>query len=364
MTPDYTNRSYYPALDGLRGVAILLVLLHHNFDFIPFMQFGWIGVDLFFVLSGFLITEILLQKRNHKNYLRNFYIRRALRILPVYYLCIILFFLLAPYFSKLADQQIYYSKYQFFLWTNLQNWLCIFYPPPNDYMLFNHFWSLSIEEQFYLTWPLLILFFKTMQKLSVLLLIFLIIGIVSRIVSWKISGSSYTNFEFQERTRMDSLYLGSLIALWKYYSPALLKKKLILFCTGLLLIHLVVVIFIKIYWPFIPHFSFLGYTSIAAIFALVVYYGIAGKGKIKQYFLESKWLKWLGKISYGLYVYHFILLILFRIYLTDKLVSVGFSNGTSYILLSVSSLIPAIFISWLSYNMFEKKILSLKSRFL
>jgi peptidoglycan/LPS O-acetylase OafA/YrhL len=132
----------------------------------------------------------------------------------------------------------------------------------------------------------------------------------------------------------------------------------------LLLTHLVTAVVIKISWPFIPHFSFLGYTSIAAIFALIVYYGIAGKGKIKQYFLESRWLKWFGKISYGLYVYHFPFLVLCRIYLTDKLIAIGVSDSAAYILLSVSSLIPAIFISWLSYNMFEKKILSLKSRFL
>src|SRR5512144_2577839 len=96
MKPTTSTRSYYPALDGLRGIAIILVICCHNFDFIPYLRFGWIGVDLFFVLSGFLITDILLQTRDDKNYLQNFYLRRILRIFPLYYGVLLLFFALAP----------------------------------------------------------------------------------------------------------------------------------------------------------------------------------------------------------------------------------------------------------------------------
>ncbi|MEI9808490.1 MAG: acyltransferase [Bacteroidota bacterium] len=87
------NRSYYPALDGLRGIAIILVLCCHNFNFLPHFELGWIGVDLFFVLSGFLITDILLRTKETKNFLQNFYIRRILRIFPLYYGALLLFFL-------------------------------------------------------------------------------------------------------------------------------------------------------------------------------------------------------------------------------------------------------------------------------
>jgi hypothetical protein len=80
--PASHNRIYYPELDGLRGIAILLVIVFHNFGFINYFSFGWLGVDLFFVLSGFLITDILLRTADQPNYLKNFYIRRALRIAP------------------------------------------------------------------------------------------------------------------------------------------------------------------------------------------------------------------------------------------------------------------------------------------
>src|SRR5690349_18710769 len=91
------QREYFPALDGLRGIAILMVLIAHDFNRIPYiLELGSYGVDLFFVLSGFLITDILLRTRNQKNYFRSFFIRRILRIFPVYYLALVIFYLLAP----------------------------------------------------------------------------------------------------------------------------------------------------------------------------------------------------------------------------------------------------------------------------
>ena len=114
------NRSYYPALDGLRGIAILLVVFYHNFGFIDYFFFGWLGVDLFFVLSGFLITDILLRTLNDKHYLRNFYVRRVLRIFPLYYLSLIFFLIIVPRFGIPLDVQ-YYVDNQVWLWTYLQN---------------------------------------------------------------------------------------------------------------------------------------------------------------------------------------------------------------------------------------------------
>src|SRR5436190_6342563 len=90
MTTANPTSRHYPALDGLRGIAILLVVLLHNFGFMNYFFFGWLGVDLFFVLSGFLITNILLNTLGEPNFLKNFYLRRILRIFPLYYLILII----------------------------------------------------------------------------------------------------------------------------------------------------------------------------------------------------------------------------------------------------------------------------------
>ncbi|HYH16572.1 MAG TPA: acyltransferase, partial [Flavisolibacter sp.] len=137
---------YYPALDGIRGLAILFVVGFHNFSFMPFFEYGWLGVDLFFVLSGFLITNILIKAVGEKNYLKNFYLKRALRIFPLYYGVLFFCFCFLSHFSSLRDNLEYYLEHQFWLWTYFQNWLYILEPPETSHFLV-HFWSLAVEEQ-------------------------------------------------------------------------------------------------------------------------------------------------------------------------------------------------------------------------
>src|SRR5450432_1712008 len=109
MTAEKPNRSYYPALDGLRGVAILMVVFLHNFGFMNYFFFGWLGVDLFFVLSGFLITDILLKTMGKPNFLRNFYMRRILRIFPLFYLLLVICFFILPNIPSLNFDMSYYT---------------------------------------------------------------------------------------------------------------------------------------------------------------------------------------------------------------------------------------------------------------
>src|SRR6266496_5976018 len=112
MNQPNTNKHFYPALDGLRGIAILLVVLLHNFGFMNYFFFGWLGVDLFFVLSGFLITNILLNTLGQPNFLRNFYIRRVLRIFPLYYLILIICLFIIPGIPGLGYNLNYYINNQ------------------------------------------------------------------------------------------------------------------------------------------------------------------------------------------------------------------------------------------------------------
>ena len=101
MNSSAPSRQYYPALDGLRGIAIIMVVIFHNFNFTNYFFFGWLGVDLFFVLSGLLITEILIKTSGKPGFLRNFYLRRILRIFPLYYLILIICIIILPLFPAL-----------------------------------------------------------------------------------------------------------------------------------------------------------------------------------------------------------------------------------------------------------------------
>lgn len=355
------GKTYYPALDGLRGIAIILVLLYHIINFVPWFRYGWVGVDLFFVLSGFLITEILLRSKGEKRFIKNFYIRRALRLMPVYYLVVILVLILLPYSDVLRDQYSYYRDHQVFLWVNLQNWMYILYEKPNDHLLLFHCWSLSVEEQFYLLWPLLILIIRRKSTLQWLILFVLAAGIISRFISWRAFGNSDINFLFQSMTRTDGLCIGCLIAIWKFTKPGKWGNLAIWFCSGLIIFHLIVFVLVKSFSLSFPHFNIFGYTSIAALFGLSVYYSLAKPGWF-QVVLISPMLRWFGKISYSLYLFHWPVLILFKLFMLDWLEQrTGSINA--YIIISLCALAIAIATSWLSYNYFEKNFLRLKERF-
>ena len=158
-TPD-SYKVRLPALDGLRGVAILLVVAH-NLQLLEAPQgwigrfaefglnFGWVGVQLFFVLSGFLITRILLDTREVSNYYRSFFARRALRIFPVYFLTLLFMLLVLPKFTSSANLGVATWPY----WLYLANWT---QPGQGAAAYVPHLWSLAVEEQFYLVWPFLL----------------------------------------------------------------------------------------------------------------------------------------------------------------------------------------------------------------
>lgn len=356
------NRTYYPALDGLRGIAILMILFRHNLDFVDLFSYCWAGVDLFFVLSGFLITDILLQTREKKNYLRNFYIRRVLRIFPIYYLVIILFFSVVPLLAFFSEQYDYYSAHQAFLWTNTQNWLYILYPRPGDALLY-HCWSLSLEEQFYLLWPFIVLLIKNTRRLLYFTVIILVAGIILRIASWQYFGEGYTNYHLQSLTRIDGLAIGCILAVLRYHQPRSLKQKFIGLCCFILGLHVLVFIITQLFINEMPHFRFLGYTSLAAAFGLLVYTAITHRNWFTQQILSNKYLVALGKISYGLYLYHWPILVLARTFLQDNFNRLGLGLETSYIIVSILAGLLAIALSWLSFHFFEKRILSLKYRY-
>src|SRR5690349_1593678 len=213
-------------MDGLRGLAIVLVMALHIFNraneftqhpvlyfFSDLTVIGWIGVDIFFVLSGYLITNILLNGREDNHYFKNFYMRRILRIVPLYYATMLLVFLViipikTPGFVKeipaLLPFQILY----------LQNWLDIFHAAKSSPYIWVT-WSLAIEEQFYLFWPALIFFTKKMSLMK-FSIAYIVLSAAIRMIAILVSkDAAHTAhlFYYNSFSRFDELIFGGLLAM-------------------------------------------------------------------------------------------------------------------------------------------------------
>lgn len=356
-------RNYYPALDGLRGIAILLVVFLHNFGFMNYFFFGWLGVDLFFVLSGFLITDILIRTVGKPGYLRNFYGRRVLRIFPLFYLALIICLLILPRFSSLGLETTYYSENQFWIWTYLQNWLFIFKEPYGDKILL-HTWSLAVEEQFYLVWPLLILIIRSPKHLLFVMLGILAAAGFARYLVWINQVEDLAYSSLYTFTRIDGLCIGSMVALLQQIRPGFLKKY-----TSLIVFLMAAVNFGFYFLNHrsgftLPYLAFAGYTTFAVLFGLLVYEAIDSGPNLIRRILDNRPLKFFGRISYGLYVWHWPVYLLFFDYFRNRIHDrMAGSFRTSEWCSGVIVTGIAIICSMISYRFFEKPFLALKKRF-
>lgn len=360
MNPDKPNRLHYPALDGLRGLAILLVVVYHNFGFINYFFFGWLGVDLFFVLSGFLITGILLGAVGKPHFLRNFYIRRALRIFPLYYASLIIFLFIIPHLSSRADFT-YYIKNQIWLWTDFQNWLYIFNPDYSTNIL-HHLWSLAVEEQFYIVWPFMILLIKKPGRLIVLLSVLLILIMSLRLIIWLYEIENLAYFNLYTFSRIDGICIGCILALLINFYPGFLKKYFTIIILSLAGFNFLFYFLNQRFHYTLPYLAVAGYTTFAIILALLVYESITGKNRIIQLIFTSSFMKFLGKISYGLYIIHwpaYILLSPAILAYLQKFIPGLYANYS----VSIICILISVLLSWLSFKYFEKPFLDLKSSF-
>jgi len=361
MTTDQPNRTYYPALDGLRGLAILLIVFYHNFGFINYFFFGWLGVDLFFVLSGFLITDILLKTKNDQNYLRNFYARRVLRIFPLYYLTLLLFIIILPAFNNNLNLN-YYQDNQLWFWSYLQNWLFIFHPPPPATEALSHLWSLAVEEQFYLIWPLVILIFKKPKTLFYLLIVVLVGVILLRFFLWTYKIENIAYFNLYTFSRIDGLCIGSMLALLRIINPRIINRYFSFIVLALALLNFIFFLFNRQNQFSFPYLAIAGYTTFAVIFALLVNEGVESENSFINKVFSISLLKFFGKISYGLYIFHWPLYLVIRSFFEESWKrNIQFIDAS--VLISLMASLLGIFIAWLSYRFFESPILSLKKNF-
>ncbi|MBH8576306.1 acyltransferase [Nostocaceae cyanobacterium CENA369] len=339
--------TYIYALDGLRGIATLMIVFFHfnwqlfNPLLVKIAVFGQTGVDLFFVLSGFLITRILLNTKSHDNFFKNFYIRRLLRIFPLYYGFLIITYFILPLF-KIGD--IPPLSHQLWYYLYMQN-------IPATFIGFSssgpgHFWSLAIEEHFYFFWPVLVYLLPTKRLIWAATGIILL-SIVVRIV--------LINFDigvfFFTLCRFDALAIGALLAYFEY------TNKLISYRKYFLNIGVFSFVLLLISWLFTggQHLDWLQvvkFTIIAVFYFCVVgYVAIQYPHNLISRIVGNRFFVFTGKISYGLYVFHPLIFTFiqnqnYNFYVT-LLLSISFSYLTAYV----------------SYVMYEKPFLKLKRYF-
>lgn len=367
------GRRKLEALDGIRGLAVLLVMLSHFDRFLPdstimdpfkaAIAFGWCGVDLFFVLSGFLITGILLQTRTAVNYLQSFYFRRFLRIFPIYYLTLIAVFGLVAFLPQLPNVPPTQQRWLYFVYV--QNWIPLWTGvwPPN---VVGHFWSLAVEEQFYLLWPACVLALAPRNLLRTA--IALSLGALVLRVVFVIHGGVSEAVMLGTPTRMDSLLIGAIAALMfgKKYSISPPRNLNLIGWTTLGVAALGVV---ATGWHKGPLASFgfvttIGYTLLAVGFGALVLGAALGDGRqnVVQRIFKNRALMRVGRYSYGMYVYHVPVLGLSELLLFRHLPPSLKANGLfclSYILfLGVLSFAVAA----LSFELLESRVLALKRR--
>jgi peptidoglycan/LPS O-acetylase OafA/YrhL len=363
MSSGAPKSSYFPALDGLRGLAILLVVAHHNFKFTSYFSFGWLGVDLFFVLSGFLITDILLRALDKPHFLRNFYVRRVLRIFPLFYLSIVICLLILPNIKALHLNADYYINNQGWLWAYLQNWLFIFKEPYGDSILL-HTWSLAVEEQFYLVWPLVILLVRRQKVLLGIALGALVLVIAVRYILWAMQIEGLPYWSFYTFTRVDGLCVGSALALLMRVNLEFLNKWLYLVVSAIAFVNFGFYFVNKQFDFTMPYLAITGYTTFTLVFGIVVYEAVRAESGLIQWLLNNRFLKFFGRISYGLYVYHWPIYILLFDRLTNWSVAHGIAGaGLAPFLSAMVITVIAIIVSVLSYRYFERPFLKLKEKF-
>jgi peptidoglycan/LPS O-acetylase OafA/YrhL len=371
--PPIDFKTRLPSLDGIRALAITLVFVHHfgggshGGAFLravnEFRKRGWMGVDLFFVLSGFLITGILFDTRNDSHFFSRFYARRSLRIFPLFYLVAAVLLALTPVFhyqwrwlqlTFLAYIGNFFGNYDFSLYEVLSA------NHPNAKIFLGHIWSLCVEEQFYLLWPFVVWAVRdrvrliaTATGLSVLALLF------------RCAMCFHFDPEIVDRWvprtlpfRMDSLLLGAILALvlrgpvadaWQRAS------KWIFLAASVVSIAIYARGDAAFNWQFTIGYSFVAIASAGLIGTSL------RSGSLPSRLFSLKPLRSLGRYSYGFYIFHVLYgwaWIQFLVFISAKT-----SMALGGIIALTVNFAATFLISKLSYELFEVRFLRYKTQF-
>ncbi|TMB60665.1 MAG: acyltransferase [Chloroflexi bacterium] len=354
VTPS-RSLSRIAGLDGLRAIAVIAVILFHSH--LPGTELGWAGVELFFVISGFLITRILLDLREHARYLQIFYARRALRILPLYYFVLIISVAMALSLGRsIGSLQVpFYLIY-------VQNYV----PQISSSMsqgipLTSHTWTLAVEEQFYWLWPLVILVVRG-ASLRYVLVGCMIAAPLARLALLLWTGNPFATVASLP-AQVDALAAGAILAVAERAgTPATIFRRwgaLAAIAGAIIIVVLVLSGGLSMFahteeWARRP-LNVLLLSAFATLFVGVVALAASGRGRVIRA-LEWRPLAHVGRISYGIYIYNPLALFVASLLLT--LSDSGYVEGDAT-QIAVGAVVTYV-IAFLSWRYLETPILRLR----
>jgi peptidoglycan/LPS O-acetylase OafA/YrhL len=354
------------ALDGVRGLAILAVLLFHfgynaqsvapvrglRAALFAAFDFGWLGVDLFFVLSGFLISRILLRSKDEPHYFRSFYMRRALRIFPAYYAVLIIAFVVLP----LAGHPMlpaWATTHQAWIWlygTNI--------PVDAQWIDLGHLWTLAVEEHFYLFWPFVV-YALPVPRLRLACLLTIPVALTVRVLGLHTPLAHYS--DHFTLGRIDSLAIGALLATYSLSSESI-SSTVVRITVPMCFASIALLTMARVMPDTRPAVLCFGYPIFAGAFGGFVYLASArALPDLAIKVLESPILESFGKYSYGIYLFHLPLQRvspgLVRVLKIDM---VTFAGKLEWI---GSMIAVAYTVAFLSWNVYERQFLRLRKYF-
>jgi peptidoglycan/LPS O-acetylase OafA/YrhL len=382
---------YIPELDGLRAVAILLVVIFHCRTivqpvadapggvarpivdpvsglqdlYLGFAEAGWVGVDLFFVLSGFLITGILIDTVGKPGYFRSFYIRRVLRIFPLYYAALAAF---AIGYHLLGIQRLAPASTgaEVAHWFYVQNWLPLFGVEWTRPLA--HFWSLGVEEQFYLCWPALVLVSARRNRVAQLCLWTIAFALVMRLLFWWAGVAEEGNFATV--TKMDTLAIGGYLACLQRGAGTAARPGWLDRVDGqgrgltvALVVSALAVLAVaawggSFFRPTNRHIFLFGLFPVAVLFGATLGLTILARDSSPWIrFLRTRPMLAIGKVSYGIYIVHWPLVLALQP-LWPHLGGFWIQQASFLMAITLGSYVLAA----LSYYLYERRFLELKDR--